>query len=88
MATTRIGTFNVDYLFTRYKFKKNIDSQKALIYGWRADQRHFDIYDDTSLKQFLRGSVLIGGKPSTTQGVCYAYNHSSQRPKDHSTQDL
>jgi len=57
MATIRIGTFNAENLFARYKFKKNVDSQKAVIDGWRADQRHFDIYDDVS-KQITAQAIL------------------------------
>jgi hypothetical protein len=38
MATICIGTFNAENLFTRYTFKKTIDSQKAVIDGWQADQ--------------------------------------------------
>src|SRR5574337_459844 len=50
MATIRIGSFNVENLFARYKFNKNVDPQKAVIDGWRAVQRHFDIYDEVNKK--------------------------------------
>lgn len=50
MPTVRIGTFNLENLLARYQFNKNIDPRKAVVDGWRADQRHFDIYDETSKK--------------------------------------
>jgi predicted extracellular nuclease len=50
MATVRIGSFNIENLFARYQFNKNIDPQQAVVDGWRADQRHFDIYDERSKK--------------------------------------
>jgi len=50
MPKIRIGTFNVENLFARYKFKSNIDPEKAVLDGWKADQRRFSIYDEKSKK--------------------------------------
>ena len=50
MATIRNGTFNVENLFARYQFNKGIDPKKAVEDGWRADQRHSDLYSSTEKK--------------------------------------
>ena len=41
MTTVTLATFNCENLFTRYKFKKNIDEKEATNYGWLANEAYF-----------------------------------------------
>ena len=69
MTTIRIGTFNCENLFARYKFNKTIDPQKAVIDGWRADQRHFDIADATSKKLTAQAILALDADVLALQEV-------------------
>lgn len=69
MATIRIGTFNCENLFARYKFNKTIDPQKAVIDGWRTDQRHFDISDATSKKLTAQAILALDANVLALQEV-------------------
>jgi hypothetical protein len=47
MATIRIGTFNAENLFTRYTFKKTIDSQNdSVIRGHNTNYQEASLVGD------------------------------------------
>lgn len=55
-----IGTFNVENLFARFRFKDGIDSSSATIDGWTAEMTKFDIYNETE-KRITAKTILAAG---------------------------
>jgi predicted extracellular nuclease len=47
MPTIRIGTFNCENLFARFKFNSNVDPDKAIKNGFDINMTHFDILNET-----------------------------------------
>jgi predicted extracellular nuclease len=47
MPTLRIGTFNCENLFARFKFNSNVDPAEAIKNGFDINMTHFDILNDT-----------------------------------------
>ena len=47
MPTLRIGTFNCENLFARFKFNSNVDPAEAIKNGFEINMTHFDILNDT-----------------------------------------
>lgn len=50
MPTIRIGTFNCENLFARYKFNSNVDPAKAIQNGFDINMTKFDILSETEKK--------------------------------------
>ena len=46
MAGIRIGTFNCENLFARFKFNRDVDPEAAVRDGWDANRTHFSILND------------------------------------------
>lgn len=46
MAGIKIGTFNCENLFARFKFNKDVDPEMAVQDGWDANRTHFNILND------------------------------------------
>ncbi len=46
MAGIKIGTFNCENLFARFKFNKDVDPETAVQDGWDANRTHFNILND------------------------------------------
>ncbi len=46
VAGIKIGTFNCENLFARFKFNKDVDPEMAVQDGWDANRTHFNILND------------------------------------------
>lgn len=56
MPKLRLGTFNCENLFARFKFNKNVDPAKASKNGFTVNDAYFDILNENEKK--LTGEVI------------------------------
>src|SRR5262245_15752959 len=60
MATIRLGTFNCENLFARFKFNSNVDPEKATKNGFDINMLHFELLAETEKE--LTGKAIAALK--------------------------
>jgi predicted extracellular nuclease len=69
MPTIRIGTFNCENLFARFKFNSNIDPAKAVKNGFDINMINFDILNETEKKLTAKAIAALDADVLALQEV-------------------
>jgi len=69
MPTIRLGTFNCENLFARYKFNKNVDPAKATKNGFDINMVNFEIFNEEDKKSTAKAIAELNADVLALQEV-------------------